>query len=47
MGDNLVAAVPEFTRVLATRPPAPSAADASGHVYFDLLGKVMVRKLNK
>ena len=36
MGDNVLAAVQEFARVLATDPAVPSADHAGGSVYFDL-----------
>ena len=42
MGENVLAAIQEFTKVLSGSPPAPSTAHASGYAYFDLLGKVMV-----
>ncbi|EFN50786.1 hypothetical protein CHLNCDRAFT_142511 [Chlorella variabilis] len=42
MGDNVLAAVQEFARVLATDPAVPSADHAGGSVYFDLWGRTMV-----
>ena len=42
MGENVLPAIQEFTRVLATDPPQPQAGDASGSVYFDLWGRSMV-----
>ncbi len=42
MGENVLAAIQEFARVLAGDPQAPSPTDKSGYAYFDLLGKVMV-----
>lgn len=44
MGENVLAALLEYSRVLASGPAAPSAANKSGFVYFDLLGKVMVSR---
>lgn len=42
MGHNVLAAIQEFCRVLAAGPPPVDAADAGGHVYFDLWGRAMV-----
>ena len=39
----MLAAIQEFSRVLATDPRAPQAGDAGGCVYFDLWGRLMVR----
>jgi hypothetical protein len=43
MGENVLAAIQEFARVLATDPPAATAANSGGSVYFDLWGRSMVR----
>lgn len=43
MGENVLAAVQEFTHVLASGPRAPEPTDAGGSVYFDLWGRAMVR----
>ena len=43
MGENVLAAVQEYARVLAGEPAAPRAGDAGGSVYFDLWGRCMVR----
>lgn len=42
MGDNLVAAVPEFTRILAEHAAAPESHPDSKAIYFDVLGAYMV-----
>jgi hypothetical protein len=43
MGLNVLAALLEFGRVLASNPPDPAAAGAGGgSVYFDLWGRCMV-----
>ena len=42
MGENVLAALQEYARVLATDPPAPGVGDATGSVYFDLWGRAMV-----
>lgn len=42
MGHNVLAAIQEYTRVLATDPRAPEAGDQGGSVYFDLWGRAMV-----
>lgn len=44
MGQNVLAAIQEFSRVLATNPATPTVETAGGgSVYFDLWGKAMVR----
>ena len=42
MGENVLAAIQEYTRVLASDPAAPKASDVGGSVYFDFWGKFMV-----
>lgn len=46
MGENVLAAIQEFTRVLHGAPPEPSPGDGGGSVYFDLFGRAMVRLLS-
>lgn len=43
MGENVLAAIQEYTRVLASDPTAPKAGDGGGSVYFDIWGQFMVR----
>lgn len=43
MGENVLAAIQEYTRVLASDPAAPQASDAGSSVYFDIWGRFMVR----
>lgn len=42
MGENVLAAIQEYTRVLASDPATPQASDKGGSVYFDFWGRAMV-----
>eukprot|EP00887_Chlorella_sp_A99_P005787 scaffold1.g5787.t1 len=42
MGENVLPAIQEFARVLATNPATPHAGTKSGSVFFDLWAKAMI-----